>query len=387
MELLAVLVVLLLIGAGAVYGVLKTRNMEIWMWSFIRYRLNKPGNRSGTPTHILFCFVDHYEPQWKNNDLELERERVDRWLQGYPAMAEGHKDADGRYPQHTFFYPEEEYRKEHLDKLQQLCEAGYGEVEIHIHHDDDTEENFRSILQRFKKTLVEEHNMLSRDPEGNVGFAFIHGNWSLDNSLPNGRYCGLNNELKILADEGCFVDMTLPSAPSPAQTTTVNSIYMATDDVDKPKSHDKGQRVKAGSPLTGDLMILQGPLSLNWKQRKFGIIPRIENGDIRVTQPPQSERMDMWVDQHVCIEGREEWVFVKIHTHGTQESDIESLLGKPMDDFYTYVESKYNDGVNYILHYVTAREMYNIARAAADGNSGDPNLYRDYWYKRVSVSA
>ncbi len=39
---------------------------------------------------------------------------------------------------------------------------------------------------------------------------------------------------------------------------------------------------------------------------------------------------------------------------------------------------RYNDGRNYRLHYVTAREMFNIARAAMDGKSGDPSAYYDY---------
>ena len=30
------------------------------------------------------------------------------------------------------------------------------------------------------------------------------------------------------------------------------------------------------------------------------------------------------------------------------------------------------------LHYVTAREMFNVARAAMDGKTGDPNAYFDY---------
>lgn len=383
MDFVFLVLVVLILGAVGFYAALRARHMHIWIWDFIKHSVTKPSKKPGTPTHVIFAFVDHYEPQWENDDIEVERARVDRWMNDYPKMAEGHVDADGVAPKHTFFYPEEEYRKEHLDKLADLCNRGYGEVEIHIHHDDDTEENFRDTLRRFKKILVEDHQLLSRDPDGNVGFAFVHGNWALDNSLPGGVHCGLNNELEILADEGCFVDMTLPSAPSPAQTSTVNRIYMAIDDVDKPKSHDRGERVSVGKGLAGDLMIVQGPLSLNWKSRKLGIIPRIENGDIRFNQLPLPERMDMWVNQHICIEGREDWVFVKIHTHGTQEEDMDALLGKAMDDFYTYVEKKYNDGENYVLHYVSAREMYNIVRAASDGKSGNPNEFRDYWYKKI----
>lgn len=384
MDVVLFLLAVMALGGVGLYALLRARHMQIWILDYIKHRWNKPANNLGSPTHVMFCFVDHYEPQWKNDDIEVERARVDRWFNDYPKMAEGHFDADGVAPQHTYFYPEEEYRKEHLDKLADLCNQGYGEVEIHIHHEDDTEENFRDILQRFKKILVEDHKLLSKDPDGNVGFAFIHGNWALDNSLPDGSHCGLNNELQILADEGCFVDMTLPSAPSAAQTKTVNSIYMATDDVDKPKSHDRGERVSFGKALVGDLLLVQGPLSLNWKNRKFGLIPKIENGDIRHNQLPLPERMDMWVDQHICMEGREDWVFVKIHTHGTQEQDMEALLGKPMDDFYTYLEQKYNDGENYVLHYVNAREVYNIIRAAADGKTGNPNEYRDYWYKKIT---
>jgi len=31
-----------------------------------------------------------------------------------------------------------------------------------------------------------------------------------------------------------------------------------------------------------------------------------------------------------------------------------------------------------VLHYITAREAYNLARAAADNKSGDPRQYYDY---------
>jgi len=39
---------------------------------------------------------------------------------------------------------------------------------------------------------------------------------------------------------------------------------------------------------------------------------------------------------------------------------------------------KYNDASRYVLHYVTAREAYNLARAAVDGKTGDPRQYYDY---------
>jgi hypothetical protein len=57
---------------------------------------------------------------------------------------------------------------------------------------------------------------------------------------------------------------------------------------------------------------------------------------------------------------------------------MDTLLGQPRHDMHSYLETKYNDGENYILHYVSAREMYNIAKAAETGNDGNPNEYRDF---------
>ena len=167
-------------------------------------------------------------------------------------------------------------------------------------------------------------------------------------------------------------------APSDTQTSTINSIYYATDDPARPKSHDKGVAVHVGGSASGDLMIVQGPLGLNFRERRAGIVPRIENADVRGSCPPTPERVDAWVKTGIHVEGRPEWVFVKVHTHGTQERDMDTLLGKPVDDMHDYLESTYNDGKHHVLHYVTAREMYNIAKAAEAGKTGDPGQYRDF---------
>ena len=52
---------------------------------------------------------------------------------------------------------------------------------------------------------------------GRVVFGFIHGNWALDNSRPDGKYCGLNNEITLLRDLGCYADFTMPSGASPTR--------------------------------------------------------------------------------------------------------------------------------------------------------------------------
>ena len=260
-----------------------------------------------------------------------------------------------------------------------MCYRGFGEIEIHLHHDKDTPENFTNVMTNFAHTLHHEHGALPVHPEtGQIMYAFIHGNWALDNSLPGGHMCGIDNELPLLKDTGCYVDMTLPSAPSPAQTTKVNSIYYATGVEGGCKAHDNGVDVEVGKAESGDLMLIQGPLGVALKWRTPKGLPRIENSDVRKTMPPLKSRVDQWVNSHIHIKGRPEWVFVKVHTHGTQEADMDTLLGQSRHEMHSYLETKYNDKENYILHYVSAREMYNIAKAAEADKSGDPNLYRDF---------
>jgi len=361
--------------------ILEKKNMRNWLPEYIKQRLNKPKGTNNTK-HIMFSFVDHYEPQWKNpNDIDKERSRVDRWCVEYPKMASNHKDSDGYHPQHTFFYPEEEYRFEHLDKIANLCRDGYGEIEVHLHHDDDTSDNLRKSLLSFCETLHTKHGALSKHPEtGQLMYGFIHGNWCLDNSRPDGKFCGVNDELIVLKETGCYADFTYPSAPSPTQSSTINSIYYATDDPLKPNSHDKGKPAEVGIKPSGDLLIVNGPLSLNWKKLKKGVFPQIENSDIRTGMEPTNKRVDLWVDANIHVKGQPDWIFIKIHTHGTQERDMPLLLeeGKSVDQMFTYLEEKYNDGDNYKLHYVNSREMFNIIRAAEEGKNDNPNEYRDY---------
>jgi len=380
------LILILLLFLAGLLGIFVTglvlRDMHIWLWSFLLHsRRVAKLDPVQTPIHVLFCFVDHYEPFTGGCSEAQATERVDRWVRDYPAIAARYKDADGGPPVHSYFYPEEEYRPELLDKLALLCRDSMGEVEIHLHHDHDTASNFKASLVRFANLLKQRHAMLSQQ-EGRPVFAFIHGNWALDNSRKDGRWCGINNELVVLRDAGCYADFTLPSAPSDTQTRTINSIYYATDDPLRPKSHNTGTPLRVGGHATGDLLILQGPLALHWRHRKFGLWPRIENGDISVCDIPIEERVDLWVKQHIHVSGRADWVFIKVHTHGATELNADFLFGGELDRLFSHLSQKYNDGIAHKLHFVSAREAYNIAKAAEAGEVGDPNRHRDYLLPR-----
>jgi hypothetical protein len=311
----------------------------------------------------------------------MAAERVRRWTADFSERFLRFRDSDGCPPRHTFFYPLEMYRRQEVAQLAELCRNGLGEVEIHLHHDNDNSENLRRTLRDYCRRLRDEHGLLCRDRRENgdsIRYGFVHGNWALDNSRPDGRWCGVNNELDILRETGCYADFTFPSYPSPTQTRKINSIYYALDDPLGPKSHDWGRDVGDGDPPPDSLMLIQGPLTLNWHSRKFGLLPRIENGNLQASQPPAAYRVDLWLRARVRIKSRPDWFFVKLHTHGAVEANREILLGEAMARFHEGLARRSQVNANFRYHYVTAREVYNLARAAEAGWQGSVNDARNF---------
>lgn len=352
---------------------------EIWLPGYLRRELGRwrwPRVR-GT-RHLIFCTVDHYEPHVGRADDATARRRLEAWLKQYPNIVSRHRDASGRPPRHSFFYPYDEMDPWELKALSSFCVEGYGEIEIHLHHCDDSSATLREKLRAAVAHWRAAGALGTWPDSGRPAFGFIHGNWALDNSrIEAGRnYCGVNDEITILAQEGCYADFTFPALKHMAQPRQSNSIYYAADDPNRPKSHDRGQPVIVGSRPSGDLVIIQGPLCLRRQQGR--LLPRPEDGDLTGANPPSSERVDAWVRTAIHIPGRPEWVFVKLHTHGAADKNLSALLGGGFEALYTDLEHRYNDGREWRLHYVTAREMYNVIKAAEAGRAGDPSEFRDF---------
>jgi hypothetical protein len=324
---------------------------------------------------LLFALCDHYEPLWGNASNERGLQRVQRWLDCYPIMTSRLYDADGRPPRHTFFFPGEQYRAEYLTRLAELTRAGMGEVELHLHHDNDDYEHLERSLLSYTRSFAE-HGHLSRDPSGRLRYAFIHGNWCLANSRRDGRYCGVDAELELLFATGCYADFTFPSAPDESQYGIVNQIYWPTGDPSRAKAHEQGVRARVGESKQDRILMVQGPLAIARRPGRIGW--RIESAAITAHDPATLSRIETWIDQGIHVENRPEWLFVKVHTHGAPETQADSLLGSPGRHLHEILTGQYNDQERFILHYVTAREMFNIALASMHGHSGNPNDYRDY---------
>ncbi len=358
--LLAALAGVLAASALAACVLIRRRNIHYWLPAYLFPSEPRPARPSDD--HLLDVFIavcDHFEPECYGARRETARARVRRWVSEYPRLFQGFADADGRPPQHTFFFPQDEYRPEYLDELAQLRAHGFGDVDIHLHHDSDTAAGLRDKLEAFRDTLHHRHGLLRRDAAtGRIVFGFIHGNWALCNSLPNGRWCGVDEELTVLLETGCYADFTLPSAPSPAQTRTINSIYYARNLPGRRKSHDSGVRARAGcAPPADHLLLVQGPLVLDWESRKLGLVPRIENGDLHARRPATWRRMQLWLRAGVHVAGQPDKVFVKLHTHGCKDGNIDTLLGTRTQEFHADLARYASANPNFRYHYVTAWEM------------------------------
>ncbi len=382
--LLCFYLILFVLAVGLVIAFRK-KNLHLWLDDYARsFADRRRIGRDAGFTDIMVCVADHFEPRWGTKDEALEQQRVAAWVRELPIALQGRKDSDGQLPQHTFFYPYEEYSENLLNDLTELCADGYGEIEIHLHHAHDTEETLKLQLDDFVQILHWRHGALGTHIDtGAPGYAFVHGNWALNNSGYDDELCGVNDEIKVLLDTNCYVDMTLPSAPSNMQVNIVNRVYYATSSKDQPAGHKEGELVAVGgsAPSAEHLMLITGPLGLNWQRRKFALLPRIENGELAGNAPCSAQRVGLWEKLSSAVVGKPSWRFIKLHCHGVQEKDHSIMLGEDCTNMYTELERQFRDRPGYRLHYVSAREMYNIARAAEAGESGNPNQYRDYVYQ------
>lgn len=355
------------------WRLVRSRNMQYWLGSYVAWKWAMLFRRKPPYRHVYFCFADHYEPYGGGTDKARAQARVAQWTRQYPAVAARHQDSFGSPPKHTFFYPAEEYDPELVDQIKQLCTRGLGDVEVHLHHDNDTAENFRRVISEYTDTLHERHGLLRKDPvTGKIIYCFIHGNWALDNSSPDGRSCGVDNEIDILVETGCYADMTMPSAPSDTQTRKINSIYFSRGQPGRRKSHDTGRDVRAGRwGDAGELLLIQGPLTLNFREAKLGVLPRIESAELSHDAPPTPHRARLWADCGISVKGAEEHVFVKVHTHGATEESMQMLFAEGgFDRLWSELERLYRRDDRGTLRYVTAWEMYSRIRELAVGRPG-----------------
>jgi hypothetical protein len=348
------------------------------------------------PVHLILAVADHFEPAIDPEDglkrvLRSEQERrLEWWREEYPKAVDRWRDSEGRPFVHTYFYPAEQYDAGLLEILADHCHSGWGEAEVHLHHgipDPDTPENTRRLLSEFRDHLAYRHGCLAVEEGSELPrYGFVHGNFSLANSA-EGRYCGVDSEMKILAETGCYADFTLPTAPRhPAQTAKINSLYECALPLGKRAPQRRGVDLRVGKAPRILPLVFQGPLLAAVKRSLGARRLVIENGAITAPNPMSLERLSSWKQAHIHVHGRPEWLFIKLHCHGMDPTQKEVVIGAAFQRFLEELTCG-AESRKEALHFVTAREMVNIALAACDGKEGNPGNYRDYRFKRFKELA
>ena len=109
---------------------------------------------------------------------------------------------------------------------------------------------------------------------------------------------------------------------------------------------------------------------------------RIDNAALTGRNPASLHRLKVWKKAAISVEGRPDWLFIKLHCHSMDSRHEDATLGTAMQEFMREL-TRGAEERGEILHFVSAREMVNIILAACDGKEGNPGEYRDYQLKRV----
>jgi hypothetical protein len=342
------------------------------------------------PHHLIICLADHFEPSIipgageRHASLEEQQRRLEHWCKTYPSVVDRWRDHDGRPFIHTYFYPAEQYHPSLVDRLAAHCRNGWGEIEIQLHHGiaaPDTPDETRRKIVSFRDALSQRGCLSHATGDSLPRYAFVHGNWALANSN-NNKACGVDCEMQILAETGCFADFTLPSAPNPAQVSKINAIYECALPLSQRAPHRRGIDLRRGQAVHQFPLIVQGPLLLSFADRPGrGRFAHIENSALAAPTPPTIERLHLWRNMNIVVQGRPDWIFIKLHCHGMDPNDEEVMLGSLQQDFLRELKEWAGNGSHFRLHFVSAREMVNIILAACDGKDGNPNDVRDYRFR------
>jgi hypothetical protein len=343
---------------------------------------------------LIIGLADHFEPSIVPGcgavraSRSEQEQRLERWCREYPKAVERHRDCDGRPFRHSYFYPAEQYDTALIDRLSEHCRSGWGEIEVHLHHGieaPDTAEKTRRTLLEFRDRLAERGSLSRTEGNSTPRYAFVHGNFALANSA-QGDCCGVDNEMRILAETGCYADFTLPAAPNVAQVGKINSLYECALPLDARAPHRRGRDLRVGHKVEIWPLIVQGPLMIDLARRKGGwAVPGIENSEMTAVRPPTLHRLGLWVKAGIGVQGRPDWIFIKLHCHGMDTRDDAVMLGAPMREFLRELAEGAGRG-EYRTHFVTVREMTNIILAACDGREGNPDDFRDYRLRLIAAA-
>jgi hypothetical protein len=108
--------------------------------------------------------------------------------------------------------------------------------------------------------------------------------------------------------------------------------------------------------------MVTGPLGLRFSER---LMPRLETGEIAGNDLPTRSRVRRWFDLAPII-GDD--MFLKLHTHGAPERNLEPLLNGSLRDLFIWIAEEASERCIEV-HWATAWQLFEAAEKLMSAQS------------------
>ena len=267
-----------------------------------------------------------------------------------------------------------------------IATPGWGETEVHLHHgmhEPDTAENTRRQLTEFRDQLAFRHRCLSTEDGCTAalrlrarkfcarkfrGRTFLRRRFGDADSGRNRLLCRLH------AADGAV-------APRADREESIRCTSVGCRSI-RPRhiAKDRSRRRPRAANFSADCA---GAAADRFCADRCAAGTVIENGAITGFMPMSLRRLAFWKRARVHVQGRPDWLFIKLHCHGMDPTQQDAVIGDRFPQV-SRATGRAEPQRKETLHFVTAREMANILLAACDGRDGNPGDYRDYRFKRIA---
>ncbi len=333
--------------------------------SILKWGFSTPVDREKTafPKDIVVAFIFICRP-YGGSPVDLNTV-----LTELADLASDHTDSDSVHLKMTFALHSLYSDSVEFSILSQWCGDQSSELELLLPCEVLKGRLFREALHRSVKRL----NSLgwARTIDAEIRLAVVRERCENEH-----EWISLQRQIRALKDIGCYADMSFPDIGIRDQPVRINTIcYMSS--VASDPFVDR-MALRTGEVGIGDLVVIDGPLLIDWTDWRHRFGPLVEDGRLTPMNPPDPCRAGSWIRANVHVIGQPNWIFAKLKI--AEVSNVASVrkFREWLDRTLTYLETMYRDNEAYRLHYVTAREMYNISKAAEAGRTGDAGAFRNY---------
>lgn len=321
---------------------------------------------SNSPVHLYIALCDYFEPFCGDVSQEIAEHRVVTWCKEYSRIAMFHQDTCGKFPIHTLFFSEEDYNPQLLDILNRLYKRHLADIEMFLPLTFEPIDNFRRKVEEFRDVLFHHHGFLRKGDDEKITYGFSHGFYSLYEHTTRTATSALSERIQILIDTGCFADFSYLTKK------TCKKIISNLNSSAQPQNTDSTQPLASVFPkewTIKNLATIQDPAIFKWNPQISKIFPFFENGEISASKKFLPFRANLWLHNCIGINTDEQHLFLKLHTFGGQDQNIRYLLGENgLHLLWNFME-KLCTRHNFVLHYVSAWEMYRTINAICLGNT------------------